>query len=772
MSELPALSRRSLLAAGAAAGVAAAGAPWLLNAPAHAAASVSAARYGWRNVEMVGGGFVPGIVFNQAEPGLVYARTDIGGAYRWDARRGRWIPLLDWVGWDQWGWTGVASLATDAVDPDRVYLAVGTYTNDWDPNNGAILRSRDRGRTWKASPLPFKLGGNMPGRGIGERLAIDPNRNNILYLAAPSGRGLWRSADHGATWAQVTSFPNVGNFVPDPNDTSGYASDNLGVLWVAFDPRTGGRRRATQTIYVGVADVDNILYRSTDAGATWERVAGQPTGYLPHKGVLDHESGLLYLATSNTSGPYDGGKGDVWKLATTTGEWTQISPSPSTSADTYYGYSGLTIDRQRPGTLMVATQISWWPDVIFFRSTDFGATWTRSWDIPSWPDRVNRYAIDLANAPWLTWGATVAAPEQTPKLGWMTESVEIDPFDSDRLLYGTGATIYGTSDLTGWDTGATVHIEVRAEGLEETAIQDLISPPAGAHLISASLDLGGFVHHDFDTAPELMFQNPYFSSGLSLDFAQLAPSVIVRAGNPGRGDAAWGISTDGAATWTPTAAQPAGVTGGGTVAVNADGTRSVWSPAGAGVHVTSDGGATWTASTGVPAGATMESDRVDPARFYAYAAGVFYASADGGATFAATPATGLPAEGNVRFKAAPVAAGDIWFAGGKTGTVYGLWRSTDGGASFTRLAGVDEADAIGFGKPARGRRYPALYTTAKIRGVRGIFRSDDAGRRWVRINDDRHQYAWTGAAITGDPRVYGRVYVATNGRGIILGDPR
>ena len=134
--------------------------------------------------------------------------------------------------------------------------------------------------------------------------------------------------------------------------------------------------------------------------------------------------------------------------------------------------------------------------------------------------------------------------------------------------------------------------------------------------------------------------------------------------------------------------------------------------------------------------------------------------------------TGLPAEGNVRFKAVPGRQGDVWFAGGKEGLTYGLWHSTNGGASFVRLSNVEEADTIGFGKAARGRSYPTLFSSAQIRGVRGIFRSDDAGRHWVRINDDAHQYAWTGGAITGDPRVYGRVYVSTNGRGIIVGDPR
>jgi len=50
-----------------------------------------------------------------------------------------------------------------------VYAAVGTYTNSWDPNNGAVLRSADRGKSWQASSLPFKVGGNADGRGAGIR---------------------------------------------------------------------------------------------------------------------------------------------------------------------------------------------------------------------------------------------------------------------------------------------------------------------------------------------------------------------------------------------------------------------------------------------------------------------------------------------------------------------------------------------------------------------------------------------------------------------------
>ena len=318
------------------------------SAPALAAPApkpdVAADTYTWKNARIDGGGFVPGVVFNRKEKNLVYARTDIGGAYRWQQSTKTWTPLLDSIGWDDWGHTGVVSLASDSVDPDKVYAAVGTYTNDWDPTNGAVLRSGDRGGSWQKTDLPFKLGGNMPGRGMGERLAIDPNKDCVLYLGAPSGKGLWRSTNSGVTWSQVANFPNAGDYVQDSSDTSGYASDNQGIVWVTFDESTGTAGSATKTIYVGVADKDNAVYRSTDAGATWTRLAGQPTGYLAHKSVLDAKNGYLYLAYSDKGGPYDGGKGQLWRYATATGTWTNISPVAE--ADTYYGFSGLTVDRK------------------------------------------------------------------------------------------------------------------------------------------------------------------------------------------------------------------------------------------------------------------------------------------------------------------------------------------------------------------------------------------------------------------------------------------
>ena len=108
---------------------------------------------------------MPGIVFNPSQKGLAFARTDIGGAYKLNADDS-WTPLLDFADNARWNYWGVDALATDPVEPNRLYLATGEYTNDWDPNNGHILISEDYGETFNAVELDFKVGGNMPGRGM------------------------------------------------------------------------------------------------------------------------------------------------------------------------------------------------------------------------------------------------------------------------------------------------------------------------------------------------------------------------------------------------------------------------------------------------------------------------------------------------------------------------------------------------------------------------------------------------------------------------------
>jgi hypothetical protein len=110
-------------------------------------------------------------------------------------------------------------------------------------------------------------------------------------------------------------------------------------------------------------------------------------------------------------------------------------------------------------------------------------------------------------------------------------------------------------------------------------------------------------------------------------------------------------------------------------------------------------------------------------------------------------------------------------AGGDTATsVSGLWHSTDSGASFTKVSNVTEAVNVGFGKAAPGQSYQALFLMGTVDGVKGVYRSDNAAAGWVRINDNAHQYGNAGEALTGDPRIYGRVYLGTNGRGVLYAD--
>jgi beta-glucosidase len=46
-----------------------------------------AEKYAWDNVSIGGSGFVSGLITSKTEPGLIYARTDVGGAYRWDVKK-------------------------------------------------------------------------------------------------------------------------------------------------------------------------------------------------------------------------------------------------------------------------------------------------------------------------------------------------------------------------------------------------------------------------------------------------------------------------------------------------------------------------------------------------------------------------------------------------------------------------------------------------------------------------------------------------------------
>lgn len=713
------------------------------------AQKVKSTPYTWKNVQMVGGGFVDGIIFHPKVKGLRYCRTDMGGAYRWNDEAKRWEPMLDWVSYEDSNLMGVESIAVDPSDPDRVYLSCGTYSGPNAPN-GAILRSNDRGKTFQRTNVPFKMGGNENGRGNGERLAVDPNNGKIIYLGTRNN-GLWRSVDQGVTWNRVDSFPLIKQ------------NRSCGVVFVVFDPSQKADGK-TSSIYAGYAIKDrSSLFHSTDGGATWRPLAKQEVRYRPSHAALSSD-GFLYVTYGSDPGPSRMVGGSVVKYDIKTGDWYDITPDkPDPSKQKFFGYAGLAVDPQKPGTVIVSSFNRYqFGGEDIFRTTNGGQQWRTVFE--------NHAKIDHSIA------------QYTSHVGihWLF-ALAIDPFDSDHALFSTGYGGHETFDLTDVDKGKPTQWYMMANGIEETVALDLLSPPKGAPLLSAIGDYCGFTHWDLDKSqPEGCYEHPHFGNTNSLACAENKPEVLVRVGiaTPNQGNINIGYSLDYGKTWQQTDTMPRLTSAFGNVAISSDGETWIWTPQESPVYVTKDKGKTWIKAQGIDS-IRVVADRVNPKKFYGISLlkEKLFVSTDGGLTFTQQTLNlpgGLPKKGSYRgdgrggqdqIYTTPGKEGDLWIA-----AFDGLFHSKDSGKTFERMKGVQEIHAFGFGKAAPGHDYSALYLVGVVNGVRGIFRSDNASKKWIRINDDQHQWGLV-LQITGDPKQYGRVYVGTHGRGTFYGDP-
>ncbi|KAJ4293836.1 Xyloglucanase [Collariella sp. IMI 366227] len=712
----------------------------------------------WKNVNIGGGGgFVPSVVFHPKVKGVAYARTDIGGLYRLNADDS-WTAITDNINTDErWGHWGIDAVAVDPQDANKVFAATGMYTNSWDPNPGAIIRSSDKGATWAVTDLPFKVGGNMPGRGMGERLAVDPNNSKVLYFGARSGNGLWKSTDGGATWAKVSSFTNPGTFIPDPKDVGGYNGDIIGLTFVTFDSTSAVTNGATSRIFVGTADnITASVYVSNDAGATWSAIPGQPKKYFPHKCKLQPTEKALYLTYSDGAGPYDGTSGAVYRYDITAGTWKDITPA--SGSDLYFGFGGLGVDIQKPGTLMVATLNSWWPDAQFFRSTDSGATWSKIWEWTSYPSQNWYYSLNTDNAPWINAGFVSV---DTKRLGWMIEALEIDPLDSDHWLYGTGLTLYGGRDLTKWDTAVrNVSISSLAVGIEEMAVLGLASPPGGSELLAAVGDDCGFTFRsssDLGTSPKTPWMTPMWTSSTDVDYAGNKPENVIRVGNTA-GAPQVAMSTDGGRSWNIHYGTD-NTKNSGTLAYSADADTIVWSSGNAGVLRSQHQG-TFTAVASVPSGAAIASDKRDNTVFYAGSGAAFYRSTDTGSTFTKV-ASAFPSDVTAVkvIVAHPTVAGEVWVS-----TDAGLFRSTNFGVTFTKAGTLTKTEHIAFGK-GEGAAWN-LYAFGAGAAGNKLYATSDNGASWVDIQGSTGFGAMGANRVVGSGNVAGQVYVGTNGRGV------
>lgn len=733
--------------------------------------TIASEPYQWKSVTIVGGGFVDGYLFHPAVKGLMYARTDMGGAYRRDPGTDKWVPLTDWVSFNDRNLMGIESMAIDPNNPDKLYLAAGTYsdTKEITPN-GEVLISNDRGASFTRVPVPFKMGGNENGRQHGERLMVDPNNSEILFLGTRHN-GLWKSIDGAKTWAQVTSFPDVTQQIPDSvtHDKGAlgfwkWAYRSPGISMIRFDASSANEKGST-TIYAfaGLMNRPNFFV-SHDAGETWHEVPDQPQQFMPTDAEIDTK-GNMYITYGDAAGPWIMHNGAVMKYNTKSGEWTDISPEKSDlKKGLTLGYAAVEFDPQNENKLVVCTYYRSRGDEVF-RSIDGGKTWEATIQ--------NLSKFDNSKAPYIA----------TTGIHWLFD-FEIDPFNTAHAIFTCGYGGHETFNFTSAEKKDTVVWEVAVNGIEETVPLDLLSPPAGPHLITGIGDYGGFFHWDLDKPnPEGNYKNPHFGNTDGIACAENKPEIVVRVGVSSYqrpNDANIGYTTDMGKTWQPTQGVPYQGAKHGHVAVSVDGNTWIWTPEHSVPYVTKDWGKSWTKVEGVPENIKIVADKVNKDLFYGVNVieGVYYMSEDGGKTFETLEAGVAPERydaaggrgddrgGQDRIYATPGIEDELWIP-----AYDGLYYKPAGDELFMQVDDqVEEIHGFGFGKAAPGAEYQAIYLIGVIDEQYGIFRSTDCAETWVRINDDQHQWGFL-LQITGDPKQYGRVYVGTHGRGAMYGDP-
>jgi hypothetical protein len=645
---------------------------------------------------------------------------------------------------------------------------------------GGISRWNESTKDW--TPL---FGWCSPGQTsyLGtEAFAIDPNSPNKVY--AVGGTSYWnggitavmRSTDYGTTYqiSDVTAkFKANGNgsdrqkgetLAVDPFNSSTlffgtrysnglFKSTDAGVTWnkvttfpdsiglaasfgfVAFDYNTQG------TIYVGSYKSYNNVFVSKDSGATWKSIGGFPGG-KPQRCAYSINDGMLYVTYTAGTGF---STGSVMKYNTASGSWTNITPASGRN------YGGISVLQNSPNKLVATTYNYWqnkqpwgWADAIYY-SEDYGATWK---------EKAANCTMDNGGIPWLHaamhWVGCATMSQNKP--GW--------------VFVCSGNGVFATENIA----AAVPTWKFMAKGLEETVPvgPGMISIPGGP-LISAVGDQGGFVHTDISKAPLAQIsQSDYFAFAPQKTKSIVRTSdVTVKVGTVDKSVSNVYLSENNAATWTKLPAT-ADTIANGTTTISADGSIILWkgynATVGTRCYWTTNKGVTWTLS-GLGFNATPVADAVNPLIFYALNTGngYIYKSADGGKTYAPVSNVGSTG-GSSALKVALGNEGHVWLNNnGK------LKYTTDGGKTFISTNAATTS-SFALGKNAPGVNYPTIYIWGKAlsSSPEGMYRSIDKGNTWVRTNDDAHQWGSLANAgtIEADQNVYGLSYKSTAGMGI------
>ena len=744
-----------------------------------------AENYNWGNVRFDGGGFVSAVIFHPKAENVLYARTDVGGIYRFDFASKVWVPLMDWISENDKGLYGTEAFALDPTDPARIYVLGGT--GYFSKGRTAVLRSEDYGATWDTSYVEMLAHGNGMGRQTGEKLAVDPNMPNIIFCGSRT-KGLYKSTDYGKTWTNVYE-------VALSTATESALNNVNGISFVMFDESQGKNADgSTKTIYIGISETKDNLQVSNDGGKTWKTVSGGPANLMPHRAKISE--GNMYITYADGPGPHSINSGAVYKYNIAGGTWEDITPSDSVShegsdAMTYEkdksSYGGIAIDPKDPKRIVVTTVGKYtgrhlakdadgkerdnYGDRIYV-STDGGKSWIHG---QHYGDGVN---IDANGTNWIPGNA----------IHW-AGSLEINPFNTKQAWVTSGNGIFMTDDIT-----AKVPVwKFQSRGIEETVPLDIVSIPGGP-LVTAIGDYDGAVYADINASAKR--HTPIIGTTESMGYAPLTGSLL-RTGTItvyGQYDSqnfnVMYRSDDMGKTWDSVKTTLKGPKG--LVVLSADGKVMLHRPdQGATVYRSADNGATWTAvETGTQTNySRIVADPVNPDVFYVMGAmGTLYKSTDAGKNFVASDArlqnesAGEYYNGGGLIRTVPGKEGHLWVPMDqaqvwqpKGFTEYGLAFSEDGGKSWNRCEGASTAIAVGVGKAKEGADYETIFIwgAAKEGDPIGIYRSTDKCKTFERINDDMHQFGGPGNGnfVQGDMNTFGVVYMSTVGRGLIVGAP-
>ena len=744
------------------------------QAPALAATVGSATSY--TSVKWGGGGYVTGLIYHPTSYNVMYARTDVGGAYRWNGG-GSWTPITDGIGFGggDGAYHGVESIAVDPTNDNKVYLVTGIVSHDWQgtPINGRIYVSNDRGDSWTHYDLPFPVGGNENARAIGERLKADPTNPSTLFYASRTA-GLWKSTNSGQTWTQT----GLSSKVLSASEIQGLGSSPVGVEQIMFDNSNVGGGATTWIMYAAIAPdyvqkagLTSTMYKSVNGGATWTPVSvpSSVAGYyVPH--MVRTSDGNYYVVFNKNAGQGAGGPGYLYRFGGVSfnESWTQLATT------TQGGYGGVSVyGTGSTARIALAVTGTWSTGQPVVQLSDAGGA----------PGSWREIADGMTH-----WGGGYR--------GWV-DDIEIDPTNKDHILHIHGGGVWET-----WNaSAASPSWDAPVDNLEETATLALVTPPAGASykFVNSAGDIGNWVQTDLAATPTRT-PNSAWGNGDAADVLWSDPNYIVAVGitsnTPVTAYGSW--SGDSGNSWSKFATLPAGASTNfaDTVSiVTTSRNNIVWAPANSIPSWTSNNGASWTQVSGLPApngglnnAYRLVVDRKSPNRVFAFdgggaswnnTTGKVYLSTDGGHSFSlvqgSVAANFAPNDfGTTTMVGNPNASGDLWVADGNA-----VYHSTNSGANWTKISGfgtvaasgstgtLPGASRIALGKAQTGSSYSAaVYVVGTRGGVWGIWHSDDGGATWARFNDDAHQYGGIGA-IAGDWNTYGRIYFSGTGRGLI-----